>query len=389
MAPPEKVTANQKVHLINLMDSYFETKKNRGFTKFWANVYEGWFKLWPEQEDMSLKDTNERREALTNNTKARQKTEKAYNNETPKFKKEFKALYAKILADGIESIEGHFNAFTHATDTSSYHGQNIFGQAFSLYDLNFMNIHMLAFMSGATYHVVQAPAECKEQGLGSQPSVGPSPASPSHASPPPPPLSLPPPPSPPSTIVKPPVIKKVVKKLTLMQSPIVADPALVIGLAQTEPLILSPMPTFPAAHVNNIFLDPTGVDNDTTAFHATPAHPSGHFNPTTDTSMWEGFNIEAALNAMCSAPGTLNAPAVYPSLTQKLTVPLHDDFFLHSKLALGNMLYMFPTAPPVTAPVVASTITSITAPTVAPAPTPPAATTLDGNETKQKQKQGG
>lgn len=73
MAPPEKVTADQKVHLVNLMDSYLETKKNGGFAKFWANVYEGWFKLWPEQEDMSLKDANERREALTNNTQARQK----------------------------------------------------------------------------------------------------------------------------------------------------------------------------------------------------------------------------------------------------------------------------------------------------------------------------
>ncbi len=73
MAPPDKVTADQKAHLINLTDSYLETKKSGGFAKYWASVYEGWFELWPEQEDKSLKDANERKEALTKAIRARQK----------------------------------------------------------------------------------------------------------------------------------------------------------------------------------------------------------------------------------------------------------------------------------------------------------------------------
>ncbi|KAF9495378.1 hypothetical protein BDN71DRAFT_1506730 [Pleurotus eryngii] len=74
MAPQEKVTTDQKTYLMNLMDSYLETKKNGGFAKFWAMAYQEWFKLWLEQEDTSIKDESEQKEALTQAIKKRQQT---------------------------------------------------------------------------------------------------------------------------------------------------------------------------------------------------------------------------------------------------------------------------------------------------------------------------
>lgn len=66
MAPRDKVTADQKAYLRELVDMYLETKKHGGFPKFWASTYQGWFKLWPEPEDMSILNKEERDAELAN-----------------------------------------------------------------------------------------------------------------------------------------------------------------------------------------------------------------------------------------------------------------------------------------------------------------------------------
>ncbi|KAF9490908.1 hypothetical protein BDN71DRAFT_1521068 [Pleurotus eryngii] len=60
MAPRDKVTAEQKAFLCTLVDMYLETKKHGGWSKFWASTFQGWFKLWPEPEDTSIVDKEER-----------------------------------------------------------------------------------------------------------------------------------------------------------------------------------------------------------------------------------------------------------------------------------------------------------------------------------------
>ncbi|KAL4255151.1 hypothetical protein AB1N83_013087 [Pleurotus pulmonarius] len=64
MAPPEKVTAEQKDYLLGLVDMYLETKKHGGWAKFWPSVFQPWFKLWPEIEDTTILDKENRDAAL-------------------------------------------------------------------------------------------------------------------------------------------------------------------------------------------------------------------------------------------------------------------------------------------------------------------------------------
>ncbi|KAF9491431.1 hypothetical protein BDN71DRAFT_1510343 [Pleurotus eryngii] len=411
MAPREKVTTDQKTYLVNLMDSYLETKKNGGFTKFWAMAYQEWFKLWPEQDNTSIKDESERKEALTQAIKKRQQTwfrnhmvwkpkpiqvaapkvqkakhspqlleaysnqyydtrvamnvavilekgdvpqgkhlaviheqvEAAFNKETPEFQEDFAAIHAKILEDhaiarkkakeeanlitpmsyeaGIESIEAHFKAFTSGTDASRWsfvlfaggpdprnggrintmsyhHGPNVFGQSFSSYDPDFLTVHVLAFTRFLT--TCYSPEDCEEHHLAHSLEVDP-------------PQIHPP-------AIKPVVLKRATKKATKKatsklttdvaqtESPILSiQPTVVAAHADTLfsglPPIINPMPVVPAAPINTIFLDP--ID----------------FDPDVDMSMWDGFNVEAALNAMNSKAADFNPPAMYPSLTQELSIP--------------------------------------------------------------------
>lgn len=54
MAPPEKVTAEQKGYLVSLVDGYLEVKKSGGLAKYWTSTFQGWFSCWPEVEDQSI-----------------------------------------------------------------------------------------------------------------------------------------------------------------------------------------------------------------------------------------------------------------------------------------------------------------------------------------------
>ncbi|KAG9223439.1 hypothetical protein PLEOSDRAFT_154732 [Pleurotus ostreatus PC15] len=62
MAPKEKITPEQKTHLMAQMDDYLEAQKHGSFTKFWVRLYQGWFHRWPAKEDPSIVDEAERRE---------------------------------------------------------------------------------------------------------------------------------------------------------------------------------------------------------------------------------------------------------------------------------------------------------------------------------------
>lgn len=63
MAPREKTTAEQKVHLLARLDDYIESRKHNALTKFWASLFQSWFALWPETEDMSIENAERRKAA--------------------------------------------------------------------------------------------------------------------------------------------------------------------------------------------------------------------------------------------------------------------------------------------------------------------------------------
>ncbi|KAF9487543.1 hypothetical protein BDN71DRAFT_1436767 [Pleurotus eryngii] len=470
MAPREKVATDQKTYHVNLMDSYLETKKNGGFAKFWAMAYQEWFKLWLEQEDTSIKDESEQKEALTQAIKKRQQKPKpiqvatpkvqkakrglqllkaysnqyyntqvttnvpailekghvpqgkhlavihkqvevAFNKEIPEFQEDFAAIHAKILKDhaiarkkvmkeanlitlmsykvGIESIEAHFKAFASGTDVSGWSFILLAGgpDPRNRGRINTMSLYKIPNDMLLTLMQLLASEDCKEHRLGSLPAASPLPGSgvgyiklstsyymgacgldnavTSYSTPffshwfnLPPEISrdsIPtclhsfifphthstsgPPTNPPPTI-KPMMLKRAIKKatkkatsklttdITQTESPILSiQPTVAAACADTLfsglPPIINPMPVVPAAPVNTIFSDPI------------------NFDPDVDTSMWDGFNVEVALNAMNSKAADFNPPAMYPSLTQELVVPL-PNFFLNGNHPLANTLYVFP-----------------------------------------------
>lgn len=63
MAPREKTTPEQKVHLMARMDEYLEARKHNALTRFWSIIFQSWWSLWPAQEDMSIENPEERRVA--------------------------------------------------------------------------------------------------------------------------------------------------------------------------------------------------------------------------------------------------------------------------------------------------------------------------------------
>ncbi|KAF4593831.1 hypothetical protein EYR40_008625 [Pleurotus pulmonarius] len=63
MAPREKTTPEQKVHLMSRMDEYLEARKHNALTRFWSIIFQSWWSLWPAQEDMGIENPEERRVA--------------------------------------------------------------------------------------------------------------------------------------------------------------------------------------------------------------------------------------------------------------------------------------------------------------------------------------
>ncbi|KAF9487377.1 hypothetical protein BDN71DRAFT_1436900 [Pleurotus eryngii] len=63
MAPREKTTPEQKVHLMARMDEYLEARKHNALTRFWLIIFQSWWSLWPAQEDMSIENPEEQRVA--------------------------------------------------------------------------------------------------------------------------------------------------------------------------------------------------------------------------------------------------------------------------------------------------------------------------------------
>ncbi|KAF9491569.1 hypothetical protein BDN71DRAFT_1433871 [Pleurotus eryngii] len=64
MAPQDKVTSKQKDFLFTLVNAYLEAQKKGQHNKFWLKLNGAWFKEWPEQEDTSIKDLQERAAAF-------------------------------------------------------------------------------------------------------------------------------------------------------------------------------------------------------------------------------------------------------------------------------------------------------------------------------------
>ncbi|KAF9487551.1 hypothetical protein BDN71DRAFT_1594440 [Pleurotus eryngii] len=86
MAPKEKVTTEQKTYLLVLIDDYLEVKKHGDLTKFWARLFLAWFKLWPVEVNMGIKDEQEQREACGLTIKAQENYLKTWfrNRTAPK-----------------------------------------------------------------------------------------------------------------------------------------------------------------------------------------------------------------------------------------------------------------------------------------------------------------
>ncbi|KAF9495377.1 hypothetical protein BDN71DRAFT_1506729 [Pleurotus eryngii] len=182
-----------------------------------------------------------------------------------------------------------------------------------------------------------APEDCEECRLGSNPSIHPLPVGSLPAASPLPGSG---PPTNPPPAIKPVVLKRATKKATKKatsklttdvaqtESPVLSiQPTVAAACADTLfsglPPIINPMPVVPAVPINTIFSDPI------------------NFDPDIDTSMWDGFDVEVALNAMNSKAADFNSPAMYPSLMQELVAPL-PNFFLDGNHPLANAPYVFP-----------------------------------------------
>ncbi len=60
MAPPDKVSAEQKAFLFSLMNTYLEAQKIGRLDKFWLEMQGAWFHKWAEEEDSTITDKEER-----------------------------------------------------------------------------------------------------------------------------------------------------------------------------------------------------------------------------------------------------------------------------------------------------------------------------------------
>ncbi|KAF4590567.1 hypothetical protein EYR38_009869 [Pleurotus pulmonarius] len=71
MAPPDKVTPEQKEFLFKLMSEFLEQQKKGKLHKFWVMLYGEWFRQWEIVEDLTIEDMTERKEALGAEIKAK------------------------------------------------------------------------------------------------------------------------------------------------------------------------------------------------------------------------------------------------------------------------------------------------------------------------------
>ncbi|KDQ29896.1 hypothetical protein PLEOSDRAFT_167688 [Pleurotus ostreatus PC15] len=72
MAPPSKVTVEQKAYLTGLLDQFLEAQKHGRLDKFWPMLSKGWFEQWPAHEDTEIADEDERKRELRERLSKRQ-----------------------------------------------------------------------------------------------------------------------------------------------------------------------------------------------------------------------------------------------------------------------------------------------------------------------------
>ncbi|KAJ8692354.1 hypothetical protein PTI98_009674 [Pleurotus ostreatus] len=380
MAPPEKVSADQKAFLENLVNDYLEVKKTGAWAKFWASTFQAWLKLWPEDEDAGIMEEGERKKALTDaiderqqyiktwfrnhallelyseqyyNTRVaskliRSELDKAFRLEPPHIQEQIVEEHAKLLAEsaakrkhtaerqaptpqsynvGIDSISANFDIFEeqvaasgwsfvllaggpdpkNAGQISTVAGRNILGLTHSQYDPNFMRAHVPAFKR--FLQTCYTPKDCEERALNKATTSGsngtPSPESPAPS---------------PSPVLVPPATTPLVNVRPTVkptQREFGANVVAAVDVAQVNPMPGPPTVPFP--------IDPMVFPTE-----------YGDVSDTADPTLWDGFNVAAALNTMDTR--TDAGFIGYPSLTEELAAPLPS--FL---LPLASFPYSFST----------------------------------------------
>ncbi|KDQ32240.1 hypothetical protein PLEOSDRAFT_165491 [Pleurotus ostreatus PC15] len=101
MAPPDKVSAEQKTFLFSLMNAYLEAQKIGRLDKFWLEMQGAWFHKWAEEEDTTITDKEERATAHAEAIAARIKyLRRWYPNHSGK--KNRANPYGRLIAQAVK-----------------------------------------------------------------------------------------------------------------------------------------------------------------------------------------------------------------------------------------------------------------------------------------------